>query len=42
MKSFKSKDLINKSREIALKENLRKRKKLKKINKKKNNGSVIR
>tara|TARA_Y100000591_G_scaffold328710_1_gene355776 strand:- start:964 stop:1074 length:111 start_codon:yes stop_codon:yes gene_type:complete len=35
MKSFKSKDLANKSREIALKENLKKRKKFKRITKKK-------
>ena len=35
MKSFEKEDSLNKSREAALKKNLKKRKKIKKVNKKK-------
>ena len=40
MKSFERKDSLNKSREAALKKNLKKRKRIKKENKK--NGSSFR
>ena len=39
MKSFEKKDSLNKSREVALKKNLKKRKK-NKIEKKKNDRSI--
>ena len=39
MKSFEKKDLFIKSREVALKKNLKKRKKIKKGKKKKNDCS---
>ena len=35
MKSFEKKDSLFKSREVALKKNLKKRRKIKKVNKKK-------
>ena len=40
MKSFLKKDLDNKNREIALKKNLKKRKKFKTKNNKKNDSSI--
>ena len=39
MKSFEKKDSLIKSREAALKKNLKKRRKTKKINKRKNDSS---
>ena len=39
MKSFEKKDSLIKSREAALKKNLKKRKKIKKLNKRKNDSS---
>ena len=39
MKSFEKKDFLIKSREAALKKNLKKRRKIKKINKRKNDSS---
>ena len=41
MKSFDKKDSLNKKREAALKKNLKKRKKIKSLHKKKND-SIIR
>ena len=40
MKSFEKKDLLLKIREIALKKNLNKRKKIKPLNKKKNVSTI--
>tara|TARA_X000001036_G_C20133497_1_gene584281 strand:- start:346 stop:471 length:126 start_codon:yes stop_codon:yes gene_type:complete len=39
MKSFEKKDSLIKSREAALKKNLKKRRKIKKLNKRKNDSS---
>ena len=39
MKSFEKKDSLIKSREAALKKNLKKRRRIKKVNKKKNDSS---
>jgi hypothetical protein len=39
MKSFEKKDLLIKNRETALKKNLKKRRKIKKVNKRKNDSS---
>ena len=39
MKSFEKKDSLIKSREAALKKNLKKRRKIKKVNKRKNDSS---
>ena len=39
MKSFEKKDFLIKSREAALKKNLKKRRKIKKVNKRKNDSS---
>ena len=39
MKSFEKKDSLIKSREAALKKNLKKRRKFKKVNKRKNDSS---
>ena len=39
MKSFEKKDSLTKSREAALKKNLKKRRKIKKVNKRKNDSS---
>ena len=39
MKSFEKKDSLIKSRETALKKNLKKRRKIKKVNKRKNDSS---
>ena len=39
MKSFEKKDSLIKSRESALKKNLKKRRKIKKVNKRKNDSS---
>jgi len=39
MKSFEKKDSLIKSREVALKKNLKKRRKIKKVNKRKNDSS---
>ena len=40
MKSFEKKDSLIKSREAALKKNLKKRRKIKKVNKRKNDSSL--
>ena len=40
MKSFEKKDSLIKSREAALKKNLKKRRKIKTLNKKKNDSSL--
>ena len=40
MKSFEKKDSLFKSREAALKKNLKKRRKFKKVNKRKNDNSI--
>ncbi len=39
MKSFEKKDFLIKNRETALKKNLKKRRKIKKVNKRKNDSS---
>jgi len=39
MKSFEKKDSLIKSKEVALKKNLKKRRKIKKVNKRKNDSS---
>ena len=39
MKSFEKKDSLIKSKETALKKNLKKRRKIKKVNKRKNDSS---
>ena len=39
MKSFEKKDSLIKSRQAALKKNLKKRRKIKKVNKRKNDSS---